>query len=166
MLLIRLPQFHCKTNSSFQLCRQTMVKEHNCRVKIFNNSRSKMTYVRAWYDSGRLADSYCWPQIIEPGHEADILNYERDWALAGCSGFVTYEMLYMEITIAFSNPVVGSNKLGVGLGGKNLWDNMESHDYLEFPVNIDLRDGSTLIFTCHCTSGTTNSCNVKVTQKS
>ena len=143
-----------------------MVKEYNCRVKIFNNSKSKMTYVREWYDSGRLADSYFWPQIIEPGHDADILNYERNWSLAGCSGYVTYEMLCREITIAFSNPVVGSNKLGVGTRGKIVWDNMGSHDYHEFPVNIDLSNGNTLIFTCHCTSGTTNSCNVKVTQKS
>ena len=125
-----------------------------------------MTYVKDWYDSGRLADSYCWKQIIEPGDHADILNYERDWSSAGCSGYVTYEMLGMEITIAFSNPSSGHNKLGVGTSGKIVWDNMENHDYKEFPVNIDLRDGSTLIFTCHCTGGDTNSCDVKVTQKS
>ena len=87
------------------------MKEYNCRVKIFNNLKSKMTYVRDLYDSGRMADSFFWPQIIEPGHAADILNYERNWSFAGCSGYVTYEMLYMEITIAFSNPDVGSNKL-------------------------------------------------------
>ena len=140
-----------------------MVKNNNCRVKIFNNSKSKMTYVRDWYYSGRLADSYSWQQIIEPGDKADILNYERDWSVVGCSGYVTYEMLSMEITIAFSNPLVGSNKLGVGTGGKIVWDNMESHDYLGFPVNIDLSNGSSLIFKCHCT---TNNCDVKVTQKS
>ena len=143
-----------------------MVKEHNCRVKIFNNSKSKMTYVRDWYDSGRLADSYIWQQIIEPGDKADILNYERDWASSGCSGYVTYEMLCMEITIAFSNPSAGTNKLGVGTGGKIVWDNMENHDYHEFLVNIDLRDGSILRFTCHCTGGTTNDCDVKVTHLS
>ena len=143
-----------------------MVKRHNCRVHISNNSKSKMTYVKDWYDSGRLADSYFWKQIIEPGDTIDILNYEKDWSFAGCSGYVTYEMLGREITIAFSNPSSGSNKLGVGTSGKSVWDNMESHGYHEFPVNIDVSNGNTLMFTCQCTGGTTNSCDVKVTQTS
>lgn len=143
-----------------------MVKTHNCLVKIVNNSKSKMTYMKDWYDSGRLADSFCWPKVIEPGHKAKILNYERDWSWAGCSGYVTYEMLGKEITIAFSNPSSGHNKLGVGTGGKIVWDNMESHGYHTFPVNIDLSNGNTLIFTCQCSKGTTNVCHVPVTQKS
>lgn len=143
-----------------------MVKEHNCRVEIFNNSKSKMTYVRDWYDSGRLADSYSWQQIIEPGDKADILNYERDWASSGCSGYVTYEMLSKEITIAFSNPSSGRNKLGVGTDGWSVWDNMENHNYDTFTVNIDLRDGSILKFTCGCTGGKTNKCEVEVTHLS
>ena len=143
-----------------------MVKLHNCHVKIHNNTKSKMTYVRDWYDSGRLADSFSWPQIIESDHTGDTLNYERDWSWAGCSGYVTYEMLGKEITIAFSNPGTGTNKLGVGTDGKNVWDNMENHDYQEFTVNINLDNGSVLVFTCKCTGGKTNSCDVKVTQKS
>lgn len=143
-----------------------MVKKHNCRVKIFNNSKYKMKYERDWYDSGRLADSYSWPKIIEPGREADILNYEKNWSLAGCSGFVTYEMSCKEITIAFSNPSSGTNKLGVGTGGKIVWDDMGNHDYHEFHKDIHLSDGSVLNFTCHCTGGTTNDCDVKVTHLS
>jgi hypothetical protein len=33
------------------------------------------------------------------------------------------------MTIAFSNPAAGTNKLGLGKGGKAVWDNMGNHDY-------------------------------------
>ena len=142
-----------------------MVKEHNCLVKISNGPNSSdMTYVEYWYDSGRVADGFSWPKIIKPDDERDVLNYERDGSWAGCSGYVTYNMFGTDITIAFSNPSVGSNKLGVGTGGKQVWDNMESHDYQEFTVDIDASNGKTILhFDCKCTGGTTNTCTVKIT---
>lgn len=142
-----------------------MVKSHNCLLKITNGPNSSdMTYVTDWYDSGRVADGFTWDETIKPGNEKDVLNYERDWALAGCSGYVTYKMFDTEITFAFSNPSVGTNKLGVGTGGKTVWDDMTSHDYDPFTVNIDVCNGKVnLKFNCRCTSGSTNTCTVNIT---
>ena len=147
-----------------QLCRRKMVKEYNCLVKISNGRNSSdMTHVTDWYDSGRVADGFSWPNTIKPGQESTVLNYERDWAVTGCSGYVTYRMFDTDITIAFSNPLVGVNKLGVGTGGKSVWDDMSNHGYNEFTVNVDSRNGKAkLQFDCRCTSGATNTCTVNI----
>lgn len=141
-----------------------MVKTHNCLVKINNGTGSDFTYERDWYDSGRLADEEHWPATIKPTQETNVLNYEPDWSLEGCSGYVTYTMYDTEITIAFSNPSAGRNKLGVGTGGKRVWDDMENHSYEEFTVDIGCNDSwkTTLRFNCKCTGGTTNKCTVNV----
>ena len=72
-------------------------------------------------------------------------------------------MFDTDITIAFSNPVVGTNKLGVGTGGKSVWDNMDNHGYAKFYVTIDCCGGTTLQFDCQCTGGNINICTVDVT---
>ena len=141
-----------------------MVKEHNCIIRISNGTKSVFNYVRDWYDSGRLADGYSWPNEIQPSHETNILSYEKDWSWAGCSGYVTYRMYDTEITFAFSNPASGTNKLGVGTGGKSVWDNMENHDYNQFTVKVDASGGKAILqFDCHCTGGSTNICTVNAT---
>ena len=147
-----------------QLCRQKMVKTHNCLVRISNGPNSRdMTHVTDWYDSGRVADSFSWPQTITPGQESVVLNYEKDWSWAGCSGYVTYRMFDTDITIAFSNPVSGSNKLGVGTGGKKVWEDMSNHDYNWFTINLDVSGGNAkLQFDCKCTGESTNTCNVNI----
>lgn len=125
-----------------------------------------MTYVEDWYVHGRLADGFSWAKTIKPGHEElnGVLSYERDGSWVGCSGYVTYKLFDTDITIAFSNPSVGTNKLGVGTGGKTVWDDMTSHDYNPFTVNIDLGNGKVnLKFNCRCTSGSTNICTVDIT---
>ena len=68
-----------------------MVKVHSVRVTIVNKSGLPLTYKAAWYDSGRLADTYEWPNM-EGNDKADILNYERDHSGVGCSGYVQYEI--------------------------------------------------------------------------
>lgn len=149
----------CKTNGRLQLCRYEMVKSYNCLVKINNETKSDMTYVEAWYNSGRVADCFYWPEIIKAGQDITILSYEKDYSLAGCSGYVTYKMFGTDITISFSNAVFESNKVGVGTGGKRVWDDMTTHDYSKFTVKID-----SLQFDCRCTPSTTNMCEVKVTE--
>ena len=141
-----------------------MVKTRNCLVKISNGPKSSdMTYVSDWYEHGRLAEGFQWPKTIKPGQERDVLNYELDWSLAGCSGYVTYNMFDTDITIAFSNPSVGVNKLGVGTCGKKVWEEMGSHGYNEFTVNIDAsNERAKLQFDCKCTEGTTNTCTVNI----
>ena len=138
-----------------------MVKEHNVKVKIINNTRFGMRYFSQWYDSGRPADGFSWPQFIRSGETSVVLNYERDWALAGCSGYVTYEVDGTNITIGFSNPSVGTNKLGVGTQGKGVWDTMSSHDYQPFESFVRTRNSSAvLLFNLKCTGGSTNVCDV------
>ena len=109
-----------------------------------------MTYKSDWYDSGRLADDFSWPKSIPNEDHETILSYEKDWSWAGCSGYVTYEMGGVQVTIAFSNPSVGSNKLGVGTNGKGVWDDMDDQDYKQFVVPITI-NGETLNFNCKCT---------------
>ena len=141
-----------------------MVKSHNCLVKISNGPNSNdMTYVRDFYDHGRVADGFQWPTTIKPGQESDVLNYEVDWSLAGCSGYVTYNMFDTDITIAFSNPPVGVNKLGVGKEGQEVWEEMSSNDYNTFTVTVDAsNERAKLQFNCKCTEGTTNTCTVNI----
>ena len=140
-----------------------MVKEHNIRMMISNESGFPMTRRGEWYDSGRLGDSYSWPSRIQNGDHCDIMNYERDWALAGCSGYVQYEIGGDVVTFAFSNPSVGCNKLGVGTGGKDVWDKMDNHDYKPFVVQVQVdRYRHSLDVVCHCTGGSTNMCIVTI----
>ena len=143
-----------------------MVKSHNCLVKISNGPNSgDMTYVTDWYEHGRLANGFEWPKTIKPGQESKVLNYERDWAtMVGCTGYVTYRMLDTDITIAFSNPYIGTNKLGAGTGGQKVWDDMSDHGYNWFTVYADAGNGKAkLQFDCRCTSGPTNTCTVNIT---
>lgn len=141
-----------------------MVKLHNCLVEITNKTQFPMTYVLDWYDSGRVADGFTWPPTINANDHQTVLSYERDGALAGCSGYVTYNMNDTEVTIAFSNPDIGSNKLGVGTGGKKVWDEMESHDYEDFTQTIVCDNGMILLCYCKCTGGTTNTCTINLTR--
>ena len=73
-------------------------------------------------------------------------------------------MFNTDITIAFSNPVVGTNKLKVGNGGKLVWDSMyDHHDYEKFTSRVDSSDGNAILkFDCQCSSGFTNICTVNV----
>ena len=76
--------------------------------------------------------------------------------------YVTYTIGGTDLTIAFSNPSAGTNKLGVGTTGKDVWDNMSNHDYGPFTVKITLHDKTKLAIECQCSGGETNSCTVKI----
>ena len=138
-----------------------MVKTHNCLVEIENKTIFRMTYVRDWYGSGRVADGFKWTDVAPDGHLI-VNNYERDSALAGCSGYVTYQIGGTEFSIAFSNPSVGKNKLGVGLDGRGTWENMTYHNYEPFIEYVNLGGGVILVCNCECTGGDINNCFVKV----
>ena len=139
-----------------------MPKIHNCLVKIHNNSGMKMHFLRDWYDSGRVADGYSWPIDIADKTHKDILNYEKDGSMAGCSGYVTYEIGGSELTIAFSNPSAGRNKFGVGTTGKSVWDDeMSDHKYKSFDVVLTVGDKD-LLFHCKCTGSSMNTCTVNI----
>ena len=57
-------------------------------------------------------------------------------------------MLWLvQVTIAFSNPASGTNKLGVGINGKQVWDDMSNHAYHPFTIDVDTNQ-KTLKFEC------------------
>ena len=140
-----------------------MVKTHNVRMIVENNSGFTMIFKNQWYDSGRLADTYIWPKTVENGGKIDILNYEKDWSLTGSSGAVGYEINDTIVTFAFSNPLVVTNKLGVGTTGILVWDEMDNHNYQPFVVNIVVSD-VTLKCDCQCTGDTTNLATVNISR--
>ena len=138
-----------------------MVKQHNVHLVIENHSGITMQSPSAWFDSGRLADGYQWPSSVPNGQKLDVLCYERDSALAGCSGTVTYTMNNTQVTFGFSNPSVGTNKLGVGTSGRAVWDNMGNHDYSPFNVSFSV-GGTGVTCNCCCSGGTTNVATVEM----
>ncbi len=55
-----------------------MVKDHNIKLTITNRSDHVMTYKKDWFDSGRVADDWSWPQTISEGEDKVTLYYEKD----------------------------------------------------------------------------------------
>ena len=121
-----------------------------------------MKYLGCWYGTGRLADTDEWPRRIPSGDEITILSYESDFSLAGCSGYVEYEIYETAVTFAFSNPPLVWNKLGVGIGGMSVWEDMDNHDYQSFVVSIPVASGKKLQFDCKCTPGLNNDATVEI----
>ena len=153
----------CTTESSTY---PLIMKFNNCLLKISNNSKFDMKFSSEWFEHGRVADGFDWPRVIKAGSFSQTLCYERDFSLLGCSGLVKYKMGSTEgspeVTISFSNPVLGFSKLNVGTGGIEVWNNMtDDHDYRSFDVFLDI-SGRNLMFRCKCTSGFTNICTVEI----
>lgn len=92
-----------------------MVKKHTVKLDIRNNTPFPMMYHNMYFGSGRVADHFSWPKVINKNENHTVVCYERDWALSGCSGYVQYVMNGNIVTIAFSNPSAGTNKVGVGV---------------------------------------------------
>ena len=141
-----------------------MGKAHSVVLTITNKSGHDMTYKTDWFYSGRLSNGFGWPTAIPNGAvDVKVPCYERDGSItAGCSGYVTYDLFGTDITIAFSNPAASTNTLGVGTTGKSVWEDMDSHNYGPFAVNITLHDRTKLVIKCQCSSGATNICSVKI----
>ena len=143
-----------------------MAKSHVVLLTITNKSGSDLNFSGDWFDSGRVADGYSWPAVIANGDHQTIECYEKDSALAGCSGYCTYKMAGgTAVTIAFSNPSAGSNKLGVGTDGKSVWDNMDNHDYKPFVVAFTA-NGKAFFANCACTGGDVNTATVLIVPQS
>lgn len=137
-----------------------MPKSHVIKITITNQTQLPMKFTQEWFDTGRVADGWSWPDTIQPGGKEIIECYERDNAPTGCSGYVEYDLGGNgNLTIAFSNPYAGKNKLGVGVGGKSVWDNMDAHDYKPFVESIVL-GGKEFTATCDCSGGDVNQAHV------
>lgn len=137
-----------------------MPKSHVVKLTIRNQTQLTMTFAGDWFDSGRVADGWSWPKTIAPGGAQTIECYESDWSTAGCSGYAQYSMGERgEVTIAFSNPASGTNKFGVGVGGKSVWENIDDHGYNTFLQEFQLGDAR-FPATCRCTGGDVNDASV------
>ena len=61
--------------------------------------------------------------------------------MAGCSGYVQFRISGIILTIAFSNPSVGNNKVGVGMSGKMVILNIlpfHQIDKIKFDIFIEI----------------------------
>lgn len=122
-----------------------------------------MKFKGDWYHNGRLADTYKWPDVLKSNDKMDILSYEKDGSLAGCSGFTNYSINKdTMVTFAFSNPSIGLNKLEVGIGGRSVWDNMGNQNYDYFQRTIAVAGSESVKFQCRCTGSTTNHATVDI----
>ena len=121
---------------------EVMAKTHRIKLTIINNTDLELNGPNAWYNSGRIALGSHWPESIPAnGGRVEVDLYENiDTVATGCSGYVNYLWGGQPITFAFSNPFFGTNKLGVGTGGKSVWDNMGDHDYKQFTENFTIND--------------------------
>lgn len=150
-----------------------MPKSHTVKLKIVNNTGFKMKPSGDWFDSGRLADDYSWPEVSDKDHET-VVCYERDWAMAGCSGLVVYNLIdgnqeVGSMTIAFSNPDMGNNKVGVGAGtdrssDNQIWSDMGDHGYNPFTQDFST-GGRSFVATCECSGGSTNNASVTLARR-
>lgn len=136
-----------------------MSKSHTVKLTITNNTNQEMNYQSDSFDSGRLADGGSWPATIASGKSEIIECCEKDWSAVGCSGYVNYSLGDGIVTLAFSNPTIGENKLGVGVGNKQVWDRIEGHKYEPFIEEFEI--GSQRYFAaCKCTGGKINNASI------
>lgn len=95
-----------------------MAASHEVLFVISNATAITMKYISHTFDSGRLDESEQWPNQITPdGNPNKIICVDKNNALAGVSGSVTYAFRGVQITIGFSNPFWGTNKYSVVTGG-------------------------------------------------
>jgi hypothetical protein len=115
-----------------------MSKSHIVSLTIINNTDLELQYNHDWFDSGRLADNNNWPQKIAAGQTIQVQCYEKDWALAGCSGWVKYLAQGKELFFCFSNPTAGKNGIAFG-NSTSTWNSMggEYDNGITQPVNLN-----------------------------
>ena len=142
---------------------KALVKAHKIILSITNKTEFELSTPFAWFDSGRLGDGWSWPTVI-PGNgaEAKVELYEKDNTGEGCSGYVNYTWHSGMITIAFSNPAFGTNKVGVGTEGMSVWKNMSNHNYEHFTETFAVK-GIKLKAVVTATSGNVNQATVVLT---
>ncbi|MCF1428653.1 MAG: hypothetical protein LPH19_12060 [Shewanella sp.] len=140
-----------------------LVKTHKIILSITNNTKFELSNPAAWFDSGRLGDGWFWPtEIPGNGAEAKVELYEKDNTLEGCSGYVNYTWHSGMITIAFSNPYWGTNKVGVGTEGKSVWEFMAKYGYKPYTKKFTV-DGIKLKTVIKATAGDVNQATVVLT---
>lgn len=129
-----------------------------CNLQVVNASGKTMMFKGVTYIRG-AAISPGWPTGINSEDRAIV---QSAGVLTGVSGYATYELDSTDITIAFSSPSVGTNKLNVGCSGKQVWDRMDSKDYKPWAKRITTQGGTTLNISLKCSSGPVNNAIVEL----
>ena len=140
---------------------EIMTKTHTIILTITNETDYDLIKWGDWFDSGRLGDGWEWPiSIPAHGGKEKVVLYENDWSLSGCSGYVIYQFKdYGLITISFSNPAIGQNKVNAGTGGRKVWYCMGDRNYKEFTQTFTV-EGVNFKAVLKSTSGSTNKASV------
>jgi hypothetical protein len=121
-----------------------------------------------WFDSGGMKT----PQSSILNGYASTVSFQENDYLKGCSGYIVYAGIQTGnlLFIAFSNPAIGKNKLGVddlypttdtteiSAHGDNLWGGMSDHSY--DPFTEDLFYFKHAKAECQCSGGKTNEAKV------
>lgn len=125
---------------------------HNVKLTINNQSGSTLFLDDVWFWKGGLDTTEFFPLQIPNNVSIRVDSSGSEH----CSGYVSYITGNSRITIGFSNPSSGSNKLGVGLTGKDVWENMTNNDYKPFEKQLTLNDSSIVVCKCICTGSDIN----------
>lgn len=105
-------------------------------LTISNQTQSVLKFVNDWFGSGKVAEGDSW-QDVQPGQDFKIRIEEKDYSMAGSSGYVVFSHPKLNYFVfAYSNPdFPGTNKVGAGQMDQNsqekayeIWDDMTSHD--------------------------------------
>ncbi|MCU7878365.1 MAG: hypothetical protein KZQ84_16475 [Candidatus Thiodiazotropha sp. (ex Lucinoma borealis)] len=145
--------------------------DHFVILQIINKTDIEFTSVSEWFDSGHTGER---EDTGIPKQGVVTIRFYPDGG-AGVSGFLTWWTdNEMEVCIAFSNPVAGHNKLDIGVidsgyalkEEKNLWDNMDYHDYQSFDRDLDIPGLAKVTAHCRCTGGGTNNATITLDYKS
>lgn len=137
--------------------------EHDIQLTLTNNSGMDWIFEKFWFQIGRLAPGSSWPETILSGDQHTIKAVGiPEGILGSCSGFVEYAIGGQIATFAFSNPLKGDNKLGVGMGDPNyIWENMGNHDYQPYVLSIEI-DGKPFNVMTQCSGGSINYAGVTI----
>ncbi|SEB45160.1 hypothetical protein SAMN04489761_0798 [Tenacibaculum sp. MAR_2009_124] len=144
---------------------------HNVTLTILNETDTIMKLEGTWFDSGEIKEDSELPAIIKSGDTPTIkFGVKKPHIAAGVSGYVQYKMKDQVVTIAFSNPSVGTNKVGIGISDKDgssnkIWDKMSNHNYKKFNEQFNIASNYTISAECLCTSGGNNTCYVDLIKK-
>ena len=160
----------CSVRIFFNIKFFIMSRRHRIHLTIDNQTKDvTIKEVRkVWFDSGGLSKGSSFPEEIPPGQIRVIDMDEQGSIVEGCSGFVEYLIVapghFTQIAFAYSNPISGTNKLGAGYHGQDVWDNMSNHDYKPFNVKVDIDAGGDVSVDMHmqCSGGATNVASVVI----
>ena len=109
------------------------------------------------YVRGEVLEPSGWPAVIADQQDVAVRS---EGFVVGVSGMVTYELDGTDVTIAFSSPPIGSNKLNVGCTGRLVWKEMKGRSQ-SWATTMKTR-GLVLHVGMQCTQGPVNNADVDI----